>query len=267
MTREEFERVFLGNWLSPKDAFIKSSDEKGFIFKDSTDKRYSMYTKKEEPMKLIETSESTIAIKLMKDMRVDEKRMIFDFDITNSIDRVIFNNPATIVIWNDGTKTVVKAYNEEFDKEKGLAMAIIKFLSANKGNFNNVFKKFIPELTAEEGVSELKEVELTVGEVPESTEVESETVQETVEDLIDLVKAISDSINQCIIPPMPMPTSFLDYPQSQNQVCYESQAQQQTLEFVPPNHFEKPFENPPIPVSNDDARTIADLMTNIQLEK
>lgn len=60
-----------------------------------------------------------------------------------NIKEVIFNDPATIVIWQDGTKTVVKAYDEEFDKEKGLAMAIIKKLHNNKGNFNDLFRKWI----------------------------------------------------------------------------------------------------------------------------
>ena len=40
------------------------------------------------------------------------------------IKKVIFNDPATIVLWSDGTKTVVKAEGEPFDPEKGLAMAI-----------------------------------------------------------------------------------------------------------------------------------------------
>ena len=43
--------------------------------------------------------------------------------------RVIFNEPATIVFWNDGTKTVVKCMeDEEFDEEKGIAMAFMKKL-------------------------------------------------------------------------------------------------------------------------------------------
>lgn len=42
----------------------------------------------------------------------------------NPIKKVIFNDPATIVFWNDGTKTVVQARGEAFDPEKGLAMAI-----------------------------------------------------------------------------------------------------------------------------------------------
>lgn len=61
------------------------------------------------------------------------------------IKKVIFNDPATIVFWNDGSKTVVKALYEEFDPEKGLAMAISKKLLGNKGNYYNEFKKWLPE--------------------------------------------------------------------------------------------------------------------------
>ena len=45
-----------------------------------------------------------------------------------TIKNVIFSGPATIVIWSDGDKTIVKKsdYEAEMDKEKGLAMAIIK---------------------------------------------------------------------------------------------------------------------------------------------
>lgn len=43
------------------------------------------------------------------------------------IKKVVFNDPATIVIWDDGTKTVVKCCeDDEFDPEKGLVMAISK---------------------------------------------------------------------------------------------------------------------------------------------
>ncbi len=42
------------------------------------------------------------------------------------IKNVIFNDPATIVQWSDGSKTVVKCRGEEFDPEKGMAMAIAK---------------------------------------------------------------------------------------------------------------------------------------------
>lgn len=58
------------------------------------------------------------------------------------ISKVIFNDPATIVFWADGTKTIVKAVNEPFDKEKGLAMAICKKIFGNKGNYFNVIKEW-----------------------------------------------------------------------------------------------------------------------------
>ena len=62
------------------------------------------------------------------------------------IKQVIFNDPCTIVFWNDGTKTVVKCGEDEvFDPEKGLAMAISKYFFDNKGYFNDVFKKFVQE--------------------------------------------------------------------------------------------------------------------------
>lgn len=61
------------------------------------------------------------------------------------IKNVIFNDPATIVFWSDGTKTVVKAENETFDPEKGLAMAIAKKFFGNKGNYYNIFRKWLPK--------------------------------------------------------------------------------------------------------------------------
>ena len=60
-----------------------------------------------------------------------------------NITNVIFNNPATIVFWEDGTKTVVKCQKgDKYDKEHGLAVAIAKKALGNKGNFNEVFKKW-----------------------------------------------------------------------------------------------------------------------------
>lgn len=62
------------------------------------------------------------------------------------IERVMFKAPATIVFWSDGSKTVVKASNnDEFDAEKGLAMAIAKMALGNTGSYYNTFKKFLEE--------------------------------------------------------------------------------------------------------------------------
>lgn len=118
----------------------------------------------------------------------------WDFLFCNvpDIKKVIFNNPVTIVLWTDGTKTVVKAQAiktvemtkamffksdasdvtkfiglksgqtykafykgetnsffidvyDDFDPEKGLAMAIAKKALGNKGSYYDKFKKWLPK--------------------------------------------------------------------------------------------------------------------------
>ena len=71
------------------------------------------------------------------------------------VEKVIFNKPATIVIWADGTKTVVKCQKdkngkyERYDKEKGLALCYMKKALGNKYDYYNVFGEWIkPEVTA-----------------------------------------------------------------------------------------------------------------------
>lgn len=76
----------------------------------------------------------------------------FTFETTNftiqftgvpRIKKVIFNNPATIVFWSDNTKTVVKCGNENYDPEKGLAMAISKKALGNEHDYYETFKKYL----------------------------------------------------------------------------------------------------------------------------
>lgn len=63
-------------------------------------------------------------------------------DLDKEIDHVVFNDPATIVFWKDGTKTVTKCHaGDTFNKETGLAMYIIRKLTKNK-HYNNVFEKY-----------------------------------------------------------------------------------------------------------------------------
>ena len=78
------------------------------------------------------------------------------YNLLTEITNVIFNDPATIVFWSDGTKTVVKAENEPFDPEKGLAMAIAKKALGNKGNYYNEFKKWLPKKEEFKSCSECK---------------------------------------------------------------------------------------------------------------
>lgn len=60
-----------------------------------------------------------------------------------AIEDIIFNPPATIVFWGDGSKTVVKCQDgEEFDPEKGLTMAFFKKMHGNKGHYFEEIKKW-----------------------------------------------------------------------------------------------------------------------------
>ena len=85
------------------------------------------------------------------------------------IKNVIFNDPATIVFWEDGTKTVVKCQDgDEFDPEKGLDMAIAKKAYGNKGSYCNKLKKWLPKEDQVDtnriicGISEPKEFTFTI---------------------------------------------------------------------------------------------------------
>lgn len=67
-------------------------------------------------------------------------------DSLPAIKNVYFNDPVTVVLWDDGTKTIVRCQEgDTCSKEVGLAMCIAKKALGNKGNYNNIFKKWIPE--------------------------------------------------------------------------------------------------------------------------
>lgn len=96
------------------------------------------------------------------------------------IKKVIFNDPATIIIWVDGAKTVVKCgEGDVYDPEKGMAMVIAKRFLGDKGNYYEVFKKWLPE--GYENIPKKKEKmekksELTVKEYAEKYGVSVRTV-------------------------------------------------------------------------------------------
>lgn len=90
------------------------------------------------------------------DTYYDEERRLFNMYINTTyvtrnyttctdelpeIKNVIFNDPATIVFWSDGTKTVVKCMEgKEFNTWDGLAMAICKKLFGK--SFKRTFRKW-----------------------------------------------------------------------------------------------------------------------------
>lgn len=95
------------------------------------------------------------------------------------IKNVIFSGPCTIVQWSDGDKTVVRCENEDFDKEKGLAMAIVKkFFGTNgsKSNYNDIFKKWIPEEKIIECANDVEPVVYSVNQLSEKEKVSKNTI-------------------------------------------------------------------------------------------
>lgn len=83
------------------------------------------------------------------DKKEETKKPVDSFETKQSTNRrvkirdVIFSDPATVVFWNDNTKTVVKTRGgEKYDKEKGLAMAIIKKITGNTRNYYEIFKEW-----------------------------------------------------------------------------------------------------------------------------
>lgn len=77
------------------------------------------------------------------------------------IRKVIFHDPATIIIWADGSKSIVKCTEKDkYDPEKGFAMAIAKKALGNKGNYYNIFKEYIPVSEDETDLYYLDNIEL-----------------------------------------------------------------------------------------------------------
>ena len=62
--------------------------------------------------------------------------------IKDMIRNVYFAKPKTIVLWKDGSKTIVTAQKERFDEEKGILMAFYKkmFGKAYMSDLNDVIE-------------------------------------------------------------------------------------------------------------------------------
>ena len=66
------------------------------------------------------------------------------YKVMGCISRIIFNPPATVIYWMDGTKTTCKAMEgDTFSKEIGVAMCIAKKFF---GNSRSEFKHFVYDL-------------------------------------------------------------------------------------------------------------------------
>lgn len=63
-----------------------------------------------------------------------------------TIKDIQFNGPATVILWSDGTKTVVKKKDDEiYDQEKAIAMAVVRKVLGEKGYYCLFHAKEIAE--------------------------------------------------------------------------------------------------------------------------
>ena len=113
-----------------------------------SEKMYNMYMNSSYGAEGISTS--NVATGTINNASVSTRKVAYNAMWKRTkIKNVIFNDPATIVFWSDGTKTVVKCgENDIYDPEKGLAMAVAKkYLGTNKShsNYMDEFKKWLPK--------------------------------------------------------------------------------------------------------------------------
>lgn len=116
--------------------------DRGYGFKHAMIYSEPFNIDKDKPDKLRSIDTFDI-IKEMQKMKESIKK-----PVTNPIEKVIFNPPATIVFWKDGSKTVVKAQGDVFNPETGLAMAISRhYLCDVCGleRYDGVFNRYLPK--------------------------------------------------------------------------------------------------------------------------
>ena len=106
--------------------------------------------------------------KIQKDNKEKEEKMSKDslriegrfstMEIKNSIaiDHVIFSGPATIVFWDDGTKTVVKCMDgDEYAYDTGIAMATLKkIFGPTYSTYRNCVRKIVKKHVEETGIED-----------------------------------------------------------------------------------------------------------------
>ena len=91
-------------------------------------------------------------------------------------ERVIYNDPATLVFWKDGTKTVVKCMEgDTYNPEVGLAMCVCKKL------YDSKYHKFFKHYTKDAPTRPLQ------GNVTEASEASDYS---PAEEVINMIKAV-----------------------------------------------------------------------------
>ena len=78
----------------------------------------------------------------MRGLRINEENIPRKL-IRSISSELFFNGPATIVFWNDGTKTVVKCTREIYNKRTAIMWAIMKKAYGSSSRVNKAFDEMI----------------------------------------------------------------------------------------------------------------------------
>ena len=126
------------------------------------------------------------AIDIFDEMSLDQKNLMYKMVLADrvymssfskaKINEVIFHDPATIVYWADGTKTVVKCMEgDTLNRETGIAMCVLK---KTLGKSYTLFKKYLREIAEQENKETKKNersLEVQTGHDKEETASSSDT--------------------------------------------------------------------------------------------
>lgn len=82
----------------------------------------------------------------LEDAERELNRRVAPKSFLPAVKSVIYNNPATIVMWDDGTKTVVKCRGgDTYSPHIGLAMCVTKKAMGNRKGYDSLFANWLPE--------------------------------------------------------------------------------------------------------------------------
>ena len=155
-----------------------------------------------DPDKLSSDNRTAVAIDISNDAIINEIHMMTargsgktrwisemlknSFPFKDHIKDVIFNDPATIVFWVDGSKTVVKCQKgETFDPEKGLAMAISKKVLGNDYSYYETFAKHVGRYYKRNRKKYIKAIDDVLSEIAPDEIIRNGVVYKRVEETDD----------------------------------------------------------------------------------
>lgn len=111
--------------------------------------------------------------------RAEAERKLANERKRYDIEKIIFNPPATVVIWKDGEKTIVKCGEDEvFDHEVGVAMCYMKKIFGSRSAFKRTVKGYLPKEPKNEPKKEPKKgTSMTLEEWARKMEAATEAVR------------------------------------------------------------------------------------------